>query len=156
MAEKTITVNRKARHDYDILRTLEAGLVLTGTEIKSIRDGRVNLREAYVRPEGGEMWLVGSHIGLYPAAGPFNHDPGRRRKLLLHRDEILELARSVQQQGLTLVPLRLYLKNGLAKVELALARGRKSYDKREVIARREAERQMQRALRHDVGGRPRR
>ncbi|MFQ5880108.1 MAG: SsrA-binding protein SmpB [Dehalococcoidia bacterium] len=150
MAEKVVTVNRKAYHDYQILRTLEAGLVLTGTEIKAIRLGRVNLRDAYVRPEGGEMWLVGSHVGPYPAAGRFNHEAGRRRKLLLHRDEMLELGRSVQQQGLTLVPLRLYLKDGLAKVELALARGRRKYDKREVIARREAERQMQRALRRRV------
>lgn len=151
MGEKTVTVNRKAYHDYQILRTIEAGVVLTGTEIKAIREGRVNLRDAYVRPEGREMWLVGSHIGPYAAAGRFNHEPGRRRKLLLHRDEIWELSRLVLQRGLTLIPLRLYLKEGLAKVELALARGRREYDKREVIAKREAERQMQRALHRPAG-----
>lgn len=148
MAEKTITVNRKAQHDYHILEKVEAGIVLTGTEIKAIRDGRVNLRDAYARPERGEMWLVGSHIGPYAAAGRFNHEPGRRRKLLLHRKQILELAREVEEKGLTLVPLRLYLKSGRAKVELALARGRRQYDRRQAIARREAEREMRRALRH--------
>ncbi|MCJ7509321.1 MAG: SsrA-binding protein SmpB [Dehalococcoidia bacterium] len=148
MAEKTITVNRKAQHDYFILERLEAGIALTGTEIKAIRDGRVNLRDAYARPERGEMWLVGAHIGPYAPAGRFNHEPGRRRKLLLHRKEILELAREVEEKGLTLVPLRLYLKSGRAKVELALARGKRQYDRRQTIARREAEREMQRALRH--------
>jgi SsrA-binding protein len=148
VAEKTITVNRKAQHDYHILERVEAGIVLTGTEIKAIRDGRVNLRDAYARPERGEMWLVGSHIGPYAAAGRFNHEPGRRRKLLLHRKQILELAREVEEKGLTLVPLRLYLKSGRAKVELALARGRRQYDRRQAIARREAEREMRRALRH--------
>jgi SsrA-binding protein len=147
VAEKTITVNRKAQHDYHILERLEAGIALTGTEIKAIRDGRVNLRDAYARPERGEMWLVGAHVGPYPAAGPFNHDPGRRRKLLLHRAEILELGRAVEEKGLTLVPLRLYFKSGRAKVELALARGRRRYDRRQAIARREAEREMRRALR---------
>jgi SsrA-binding protein len=147
MAEKTITVNRKAQHDYHILERLEAGIALTGTEIKAIRDGRANLRDAYARPERGEMWLVGAHIGPYAAAGPFNHEPGRRRKLLLHRKQILELAREVEEKGLTLVPLRLYFKSGRAKVELALARGRRRYDRRQAIARREAEREMRRALR---------
>ncbi len=147
MAEKTITVNRKAQHDYHILEKLEAGIALTGTEIKAIRDGRVNLRDAYARPERGEMWLVGAHIGAYPAAGPFNHEPRRNRKLLLHRKEILALAREVEEKGLTLVPLRLYLKSGRAKLELALARGRRRYDRRQTIARREAEREMRRALR---------
>jgi SsrA-binding protein len=148
VAEKTITVNRKAQHDYFILERLEAGLVLTGTEIKAIRGGRVNLRDAYARPERGEMWLVGAHIGPYAAAGRFNHEPGRRRKLLLHRKQIRELEREVVEKGLTLVPLRLYLKSGRAKVELALARGKRQYDRRQAIARREAEREMQRALRH--------
>jgi SsrA-binding protein len=147
VAEKTITVNRKAQHDYYILEKLEAGIVLTGTEIKAIRDGRVNLRDAYARPERGEMWLVGAHIGPCPAAGRFSHEPGRRRKLLLHRKQILELAQEVEEKGLTLVPLRLYLKSGRAKVELALARGRRQYDRRQAIARREAEREMRRALR---------
>ncbi len=147
-AEKTITVNRKALHDYHILERLEAGISLTGTEIKSIRDGRVNLREAYARPERGEMWLVGAHIARYPPAGPFNHDPTRRRKLLLHRKQIRSLMREVDEKGLTLVPLRLYLKEGRVKVELALARGKRQYDRRQAIARREADREMRRALRH--------
>ena len=148
MGEKTITVNRKALYDYHILERLEAGISLTGTEIKSIRDGRVNLREAYARPERGEMWLVGAHIARYPPAGPFNHDPTRRRRLLLHRKQIRTLMRQVDEKGLTLVPLRLYLKEGRVKVELALARGKRQYDRRQAIARREADREMRRALRH--------
>ncbi|MDO8615795.1 MAG: SsrA-binding protein SmpB [Dehalococcoidia bacterium] len=147
MTEKTVTLNRKATHDYHILRTLEAGLSLTGTEIKSIRQGQVSIREAYVRPQGGEMWLVGAHIAHYPPASYRNHDPTRSRRLLLHRREVHELARELQSGGLTVVPLRLYLKNGRAKLEIALARGKKQYDKREAIAKREAERTMQRALR---------
>jgi SsrA-binding protein len=147
VAEKTITVNRKAQHDYHILEKVEAGIALTGTEIKAIRDGRVNLRDAYARPERGEMWLVGAHIGPYAPAGRFNHEAGRRRKLLLHRKQIVALGREVVEKGLTLVPLRLYLKSGRAKVELALARGRRHYDRRQAIARREAEREMRRALR---------
>ncbi len=147
MPEKTVVVNRKAQHDYEILERIEVGLALTGTEIKSIRAGRVSLKEAYARPEGSELWLVGSHIAAYPAAGRFNHEPTRRRKLLLHRSEIRELARAVNERGLTLVPLRLYLKRGMAKLELGLARGRRKYDKRQAIARREAERQIARALR---------
>lgn len=147
MSEKTIAVNRKAFHDYEVLQRVEAGLVLTGSEIKSIRDGRANLRQAYARPEGGELWLVGAHIALYPAAHRFNHEPNRRRKLLLHKRQMRELGRAVEERGLTLVPLRLYLKRGLAKVELGLVRGRRQYDKRQAIARREAERQMERALR---------
>lgn len=147
MGEKTITVNRKAGHDYHILRTLEAGLSLLGSEIKSVRDGHVSIREAYVRPQNGEMWLVGAHIAQYPPAGRANHDPTRPRRLLMHRREIHELEREIGSAGVTVVPLRLYLKDGLAKLEIALARGKKSYDKRETIARRDAERQMQRALR---------
>ena len=147
MAEKTITVNRKARHDYHILRTLEAGLSLLGTEIKSIREGRVSIREAYVRPDDSEMWLVGAHVAQYPPAASANHDPTRRRRLLLHRRQIAELRRAVESEGATIVPLRLYLKNGRAKLEIALARGKKRYDKRAAIAKREAERQMERAVR---------
>jgi SsrA-binding protein len=148
MAEKTVAVNRKAFYDYEVLQRVEAGLVLTGTEIKSIRDGRANVREAYARPEGGELWLCNAHIAPYPAAHHFNHEPTRRRKLLLHKSEMRELSRAVDEQGLTLVPLRLYLKRGLAKVELGLVRGRRKYDKRQAIARREAERQMTRAMRY--------
>ena len=146
MAEKIVTVNRKAQHDYHILRTFEAGLSLLGSEIKSIRDGRVSIREAYVRPEGGDVWLIGAHIAHYPPAAGRNHDPTRRRRLLLHKRQIAELRRSVEAEGVTIVPLRLYLKNGRAKLEIAVARGKKSYDKRAAIAKREAERQMERAL----------
>jgi SsrA-binding protein len=147
MASRPVAVNRKAFHDYEVLRRVEAGLALTGTEIKSIRLGRVSIRQAYARPEDGELWLVDAHIAHYPAASHFNHDPTRRRKLLLHRSEIKELSRAVTERGLTLVPLSLYLKRGLAKVELGLVRGRKLYDKRQAIARREAERHITRALR---------
>ena len=147
VAEKTVTFNRKALHDYHVLERLEAGIALTGTEIKSIRLGRVNLRDAYARPEGGEMWLVGAHIAQYPPAGPFNHDATRRRKLRWHADEIAELSGAGKEKALTVVPLRLYLKRGRAKVELALGRGKRQYDRRQDIARRDAEREMQRALR---------
>ena len=147
MGEKTITLNRKVQHDYHILRTLEAGLSLLGTEIKSIREGRVSIREAYVRPDDGEMWLVGAHVSHYAPAASTNHDPTRRRRLLLHKRQIAELGRAVQAEGVTLVPLRLYLKGGRVKLEIALARGKKRYDKRAAVAKREAERQMQRALR---------
>lgn len=148
MSGKPIALNRKAFHDYEVLQRVEAGLALTGTEIKSIRLGRVNIREAYARPENGELWLVGAHIAHYPAASRFNHDPRRKRKLLLHKSQVRELSQAVAQRGLTLVPLSLYLKRGLAKVELAVVRGRRVYDKRQAIARREAERQMERAIRH--------
>ena len=147
MGEKTVTVNRKAGHDYHILRTLEAGISLLGTEIKSIREGRVSIREAYVRPQDGELWLVGAHVAHYPPAGRTQHDPTRSRRLLVHRKELYDLAREIQTGGGTIVPLRLYLKNGRAKLEIALARGKKAYDKREAIAKRDAERQMLRALR---------
>lgn len=147
MGEKTVTVNRKASHDYHILRTLEAGLALTGTEIKSVRAGHVSIREAYVRPQDGEMWLVGAHIAQYAPASRMNHDPTRSRKLLLHKKEIRELTRELQSGGLTIVPLRLYLKSGRAKLEIALAKGKKRYDKREALAKRAAQRQIERALR---------
>ena len=147
MGQKNIAVNRKAGHDYHIVRRLEAGLSLLGTEIKSIRQGRVSIREAYVRPDDGEMWLVGAHVAHYPPAASANHEPTRRRRLLLHRKEIAELARAVESEGVTVVPLRLYLKDGRAKLEIALGRGKKRYDKRAAIAKRDAERQMQRALR---------
>jgi len=146
MSEKVVTFNRKALHDYHVLETVEAGLVLTGTEIKSIRDGRVNLREAFARAEDGELWLHNMHIAQYPAASHFNHEPTRKRKLLLHRSQIVEFSEATNEKGLTLVPLRLYLKRGRAKVEIALARGRRMHDKRQKIAEREAERQITRAL----------
>jgi SsrA-binding protein len=146
--EKTIAVNRQARHEYFILETVEAGLALTGTEIKSIRAGRVNMRDAYARIDHGEAWLIGMHISPYEQAGGFfQHDPLRPRKLLLHRREIDSLQGELGQKGLTLVPLRLYLKRGRAKVELGLAKGKKLYDKREALAERDARRDIDRALR---------
>ncbi len=147
MGEKTITVNRKVRHDYHILRTVEAGLSLLGTEIKSIREGRASIREAYVRPSEREMWLVGAHVAQYPPAAAANHEPTRRRRLLLHKRQIRDLTRAVDSEGVTIVPLRLYLKDGRAKLEIAVARGKKRYDKRAAIAKRDAERQMERAIR---------
>jgi SsrA-binding protein len=144
---KVIAVNRRATHDYFIDERIEAGLVLTGTEIKSIREGRVNLREGYARVVGNEAWLVNVHIAPYEQGNRYNHEPLRDRKLLLHRDEIASLVGKVRQRGYTLIPLQLYLKNGRAKVELGLARGKKQFDKRESIARREAQRDIDRALR---------
>jgi SsrA-binding protein len=144
---KIVAVNRRATHDYFIDDRIEAGLVLTGTEIKSIREGRVNLREGYARIVGNEAWLVNVHIAPYEHGNRYNHDPLRDRKLLLHRDEIATLIGKVRQRGYTLVPLQLYLKHGVAKVELGLARGKREFDKRESIARREAQREIDRALR---------
>ena len=143
---RVIATNRKAHHDYNIEDVVEAGIVLTGTEIKSIREGRVSLKESYARAEGGEMWLVNCYIAPYQAGDRYNHEPGRPRKLLLHRDQIGFLRGRVEERGYSLVPLRLYIKKGIAKVELGLARGRKQYDKRQFIARREAEREMERVM----------
>ncbi len=144
---KVVTVNRRATHDYFIDDRIEAGLVLTGTEIKSIREGRVNLREGYARISGNEAWLTNVHIAPYEQGNRYNHEPLRERKLLLHRKEISALVGRVRQRGYTLVPLQLYLKHGRAKVELGLARGKREFDKRETIARREAQRDIDRALR---------
>jgi SsrA-binding protein len=144
---KVIAVNRRATHDYFIDERIEAGLVLTGTEIKSIREGRVNLREGYARVVGNEAWLVNVHIAPYEQGNRYNHEPLRDRKLLLHRDEIATLIGKVRQRSYTLIPMQLYLKNGRAKVELGLARGKKQFDKRESIAKREAQRDIDRALR---------
>ncbi|MDP9350252.1 MAG: SsrA-binding protein SmpB [Chloroflexota bacterium] len=144
---RAITVNRKALHDYFIEETYEAGVALTGSEIKSVRRGKINLRDSYARIERGEVWLHQCHISPYEETGTyFNHDPLRPRKLLLHRSEIDRLVGQVQAKGLTLVPLRLYLKAGRAKIELAVARGKRSYDKREAIAEREAQREIERTL----------
>lgn len=143
---RTVATNRRARHDYVIEETYEAGIVLTGTEVKSLRDGRANLQDAFARIENGEVWLHHLHISPYSHASVFNHDPTRPRKLLLHRREILRLHSRAVQRGYTLVPLRIYFRRGLAKVELAVARGRRIYDKRERIAEREAERRIARAL----------
>lgn len=144
---RPIAVNRKARYEYDILDRLEAGLVLVGTEIKAIREGRANFSDAYARPENGEIWLRNVHISQYSASGQNSHDPKRPRKLLLHKDQITRLTRQVDERGLTLVPLRLYLKRQKAKVELGVARGRKRYDKRRAIIDRERDREARMAVR---------
>jgi SsrA-binding protein len=144
---KTIADNRRARHDYEFLERVEAGLALTGTEVKSLRDGRVQLGQAYAEIRGGEAWLVGASIAEYAHGNITNHAPDRERKLLLHRSEIASLGGKVREKGLTLVPTRLYFKDGRVKVELALARGKERGDKRRVIAERDAARQMDRALR---------
>jgi SsrA-binding protein len=141
---KVIARNRKATHDYLIEERFEAGLVLTGTEIKSIRAGRVNLREGYVQARNGELWLVGVHIAPYDPAGRQGHDPLRPRKLLLHRHEINRIIGRMQERGYTLIPLQLYLKEGRAKIEIALGRGKRKYDKREAIRKRDTEREIHR------------
>jgi SsrA-binding protein len=145
--EKLIVENRRARHDYHLLERFEAGIVLTGTEVKSLRDGRANLRQAYADVRDGEVWLVGAHISVYEQGNIANHDPDRDRKLLLHAQEISSLIGKVKERGLTLVPTRLYFKNGRAKVELALARGKELRDKRRDLAKRDADREMERAMR---------
>jgi SsrA-binding protein len=150
MPDKTVAVNRRARHQYAIDETLEAGLALTGTEIKSIRAGRVNLAEAYARIERGEAWLIGAHIAPYEQGNRNNHEPTRARKLLLHRDQISELIGRTQAKGFTLVPLKLYIRNGMAKLELGIGRGKKAYDKRRTIAERDARRELERATKERV------
>ena len=143
---KLIAENRRAGHDYHLLDRFEAGLVLTGTEVKSLREGRASLARAYADIRDGEAWLVGAHISVYDQGNIANHDPDRDRKLLLHKKELASLAGKVAQRGLTLVPTKLYFKDGRAKVELALARGKEARDKRRDIAKREADRQIERAL----------
>ena len=145
-AQRTLSVNRKARYEYDILETVEAGIALLGTEIKALREGRANLSDAYARPENGELWLHNLHIGPYSAGGIDSHKAKRPRKLLLHKSHIAGLASQVNEKGLTLVGLRLYLKGHLAKVELALAKGRKRHDKRRAIIDREREKEAQDAV----------
>jgi SsrA-binding protein len=146
VAEKIVATNRKAYHDYFIDDTIEAGLVLTGSEIKSIRAGRANLRDGFARIVNGEMWMQNVHISPYEHGSHSDLDPDRDRKLLLHKSEIVRLAARIQTKGLTLVPLRLYLRDGRAKVEIGLARGKRQYDKREAIAQRDAERALERAI----------
>lgn len=145
---KVIARNKKAYHDYHIIDTIEAGMVLTGTEIKSIRLGRVNLRDAYVLIRDGEAWLINAHIAPYPFGNRENHEPRRERKLLLHRREIARFLAKVNERGYTIVPLRLYLRHNKAKIEIALVKGKRLYDKREAIARRDADRDLQRTLKH--------
>ena len=146
VAIKTVVTNRKAYHNYHIGESIEAGIVLTGTEIKSIRAGRVSLGDAYVKPEEGELWLLNAHIARYEAGSYMSHEPTRPRKLLLHRKEIDSLAGKIQEKGLTLVPLKLYIKGSIAKLAIAPAKGKKLYDKRETIARRETDREIGRAI----------
>ena len=142
-----VTSNRRAFHDFDILESVEAGIVLTGTEIKSVRDGKATISEAYARIDNGELWLIGSNISPYSHGNRANHEPDRPRKLLVHRRELERLREAVQQKGLTLVPLRLHLKQGLAKLDIGVARGKKLYDKRAADADRQAKRDVDRALR---------
>jgi len=145
MTIKTVATNRKAFHNYHIGDSFEAGIALTGSEIKSLRSGRVSLGDAYVRPEHGELWLLNAHIARYEASSYLSHEPKRPRKLLLHRKEIDNLTSKVSEKGLTLVPTRLYIKGNIAKVEIALGKGKRLYDKRESISRREVERELARA-----------
>ena len=138
--------NRKARFDYEILETLEAGMALLGTEVKAIREGRVNLRDSYARVEKGEVWLYNVNISSYSHRGYADHEPLRQRKLLMHRDEIRKLIGKTTEKGMTLVPVRLYFKNGRVKVAVSLAKGKKDYDKRETIKRREVDRETRAAI----------
>ncbi len=145
-AQRIIADNRKAFHDYHILDTWEAGVALLGTEVKAIREGRVNLRDSFARMEKGEVWLMNVHISPYSHTGYAHHDERRHRKLLLHRHEIQKLAGQVREKGLTLVPLQLYFKNGRVKVALALVKGKQAHDKRETIRRREVDRETRAAI----------
>jgi SsrA-binding protein len=143
---QTIVTNRRARYNYEISDTVEAGLVLTGTEIKAIREGRVNLSDSYAKPENGELWLVNAHIAQYSAGSLNNHEPTRPRKLLLHRKQLIEFTKQVSERGLTLVPLRLYIRRHVAKVELGVGRGRRNYDKRRVLVDRYREKEAKEAV----------
>jgi SsrA-binding protein len=151
---KTVARNRRARHDYDIVEVLECGIALQGSEVKSLRSGRISLQDAYAKVEGGELWLIGVHVPPYEQAVGFGaHDPDRKRKLLVHRDQIEEFVAQTQQQPLTLVPLSIYFnKEGRAKVELALAKGRRLYDKRHALADREADREAARDISRAMRG----
>ncbi|HEX2986860.1 MAG TPA: SsrA-binding protein SmpB [Chloroflexota bacterium] len=150
--ERVYANNRKASHDYDILETVEAGMVLTGTEVKSVREAKISLRDSYARIKDGEVWMYNSYIATYDQGNRFNHETGRPRKLLLHKGEISRIAGLVQDVGKTLVPLRVYDRKGHIKVSLGVARGKKLYDKRESLARREAGREVERALKEAVRG----
>ena len=144
--EKAVTVNRKAYYEYVIEDSIEAGLVLTGTEIKSVRLARVNIRDSHARPQNGELWLLNAHIALYSEGNRYNHEPTRPRKLLLHKKEIQWLTIEVAKKGLTLVPLKMYLKNGRAKVQIGIAKGKKLHDKRRSINQRESDRELDRMI----------
>ena len=146
MGEKVVATNRKARYDYHIVDTIEAGLVLMGTEVKSLRDGKVNIKESYALIENSEMFMVGVHIGPYSHGTTHVHEPDRKRKLLLHKREILKLKRIIEQKGLTVIPLKIYFKEGKAKVLLGTARGKAKHDKRKDIADRDAKREIARSV----------
>ncbi|HPZ43986.1 MAG TPA: SsrA-binding protein SmpB [Bacillota bacterium] len=146
MTIKTVTENRKARHEYHILETYEAGIALKGTEVKSLRAGKASLQDSFARVENAELMLYNMHISPYEQGNQFNHEPKRVRRLLMHKQEIMRLLGKTREKGLALIPLKVYFKNGLAKVELALARGKKLYDRREDIASRDARREMDRAM----------
>ena len=150
-AERILADNRKAGHDYHLLETFEAGMVLVGTEVKAIREGRVNLRDSYARVEDGEVWAYNIHISAYSHRGYADHVPTRKRKLLLHAQEIRKLIGKTVERGMTLVPLRMYLKNGRVKLAISLAKGKKTHDKRETIKRREAERESRAAIKERRG-----
>jgi SsrA-binding protein len=141
---KIITSNKKAFHDYQILEKIEAGLVLTGSEVKSLREGRCNLKDSYARIRDGQAWLIGMNISQYKNAGYSGHEPERDRKLLLHKNEIRKIHRRVMEKGVTLIPLKIYFKKGIAKVEIGIAAGKREYDKRQTIERRERERELKR------------
>ena len=144
--DRVVARNRRARHEYHVLQTWEAGLVLQGTEVKSLRDGKANLADAYARMDGGELWLYNMHVSPYEAGNRFNHDPLRRRKLLMHRSELRRMVGEVEQKGLTLVPLDVHFTGGIAKVDLALVRGKKLHDKRDTLRERAVERDMERGF----------
>jgi SsrA-binding protein len=148
MTIKTIATNKRAYHDYFIGESVEAGIALTGTEIKSVRAGAVNMSDAYIKPDKGEMWLENMHIARYAPGSYMSHEPLRRRKLLLHKKEIRNLSSKIAQKGFTLVPTKLYLKDGRAKLEVALAKGKKLYNKKEDIAKKDTERELQRSFSH--------
>ncbi|KTB48854.1 MULTISPECIES: SsrA-binding protein SmpB [Dehalogenimonas] len=145
---KVVATNQKAYHNYYISDPMEAGLVLTGTEIKSLRGGRVNLGDAYVKPENGEMWLLNAHIARYEAGSYMSHEPTRSRKLLVHKKEMRTMLGRIKEKGLTLVPTKIYIKGNVAKVEVAVGKGKKLYDKREVIEKRESDRELGRILKN--------
>ncbi|MBN2425222.1 MAG: SsrA-binding protein SmpB [Calditrichaceae bacterium] len=141
---KIVASNRKARHDYEIINSMEAGMVLQGTEVKAVREGRVNLTDSYARFRKGELWLIGLHISPYTKSAVQNHDPLRDRKLLLHKQELKKLFRQVEEKGVTLIPLKVYLKRHLVKIEIGLGRGKRKYDKRAAIAERDSKRDLER------------
>ena len=150
MGEKVVATNRKARHDYEILETLEAGIVLTGTEVKSFRDGKVNLKDSYAVIEKDEVFLIGVYVSPYSHGTTKPHEPERRRKLLLHKQEIMKMKRSMDQKGLTIIPLKIYFTGGIAKVLMGMARGKAKYDKRRDIAKRDAKRDMDRSAKNRI------